>query len=83
MSLVGPRPLPMRDVGRFDEAWLMRRFSMRPGITCLWQVTGRSDVGFTDWVALDLKYIDEWSLRLDSRILLRTIPAVLAGTGAR
>jgi exopolysaccharide biosynthesis polyprenyl glycosylphosphotransferase len=83
MSLVGPRPLPIRDVGRFDEAWLMRRFSMRPGITCLWQVTGRSDVGFNDWVALDLKYIDEWSLRLDLSILLQTVPAVLAGAGAR
>ena len=83
MSLVGPRPLPVRDVGRFDEAWLMRRFSMRPGITCLWQVTGRSDVGFTDWVALDLKYIDEWSLRLDLAILFKTVPAVLTGAGAR
>ena len=83
MSLVGPRPLPIRDVGRFDETWLMRRFSMRPGVTCLWQVTGRSDVGFNDWVALDLKYIDDWSLRLDLEILLKTIPAVLAGAGAR
>ena len=61
----------------------MRRFSMRPGVTCLWQVTGRSDVGFTDWVALDLKYIDDWSLRLDLGILFKTIPAVLAGAGAR
>ena len=56
MSLVGPRPLPVRDVGRFDEPWLMRRFSMRPGLTCLWQVSGRSELGFDRWVALDLKY---------------------------
>jgi len=82
MSLVGPRPLPLRDVGHFSEPWLMRRFSVLPGLTCLWQVQGRSDLGFDDWVALDLKYIDEWSLSLDFRILLKTIPAVLRATGA-
>lgn len=82
MSLVGPRPLPVRDVGRFCEAWLMRRFSVTPGITGLWQISGRSDVGFDQWVALDLEYIDQWSLRLDLLILLRTVPAVLRARGA-
>jgi exopolysaccharide biosynthesis polyprenyl glycosylphosphotransferase len=82
MSLVGPRPLPVRDVDRFAEAALMRRFSIRPGITCLWQIGGRSTLGFDDWIRLDLKYIDEWSLTLDMLILVRTIPAVIRGTGA-
>jgi len=82
MSLVGPRPLPVRDVHRFTEAALMRRFSIRPGITCFWQIGGRSTLGFGEWIRLDLKYIDEWSLWLDFLILLRTIPAVLRGTGA-
>jgi exopolysaccharide biosynthesis polyprenyl glycosylphosphotransferase len=83
MSLVGPRPLPVRDVGRFDQSWLMRRFSVLPGMTGLWQVSGRSDLGFGDWAALDLEYIDRWSLRLDLEILVRTFPAVLNGVGAR
>jgi exopolysaccharide biosynthesis polyprenyl glycosylphosphotransferase len=82
MSLVGPRPLPTRDVDRFSEPWLMRRFSMRPGLTCLWQIGGRSDLSFQRWIALDLEYIDRWSLWLDTLILLKTIPAVLRGTGA-
>jgi len=82
MSLVGPRPLPVRDVARFAEPWLMRRFSMRPGLTCLWQVSGRSELGFDRWVALDLEYIDRWSLGLDALLLLKTIPAVLRGKGA-
>ena len=82
MSLVGPRPLPVRDVHRFSEAALMRRFSMRPGITCLWQISGRSNVGFDDWIKLDLRYIDEWSLTRDFLILARTLPAVLKGNGA-
>ena len=82
MALVGPRPLPLRDVGLFASGWLMRRFSMRPGLTCLWQISGRSAVDFDRWVTLDLAYIDNWSLRLDARILLQTIPAVLSGTGA-
>lgn len=83
MSLVGPRPLPVRDVGRFEEGWLMRRFSMPPGLTCLWQINGRSEVDFARWVQLDLEYIDRWSLRLDCLILLKTIPAVLHGRGAQ
>jgi lipopolysaccharide/colanic/teichoic acid biosynthesis glycosyltransferase len=82
MSLVGPRPLPVRDVSRFNEARLMRRFSVRPGITCLWQVNGRSDTNFDRWVQLDLDYIDNWSLTLDAQILVKTVPAVLAGNGA-
>jgi len=82
MSLVGPRPLPVRDVSRFAEPWLMRRFSVRPGLTCLWQISGRSELGFDDWIALDLEYIAHWSLLLDLKILLRTIPAVFGGKGA-
>jgi exopolysaccharide biosynthesis polyprenyl glycosylphosphotransferase len=82
MSLVGPRPLPLRDVDRFTEAALMRRFSVKPGLTCLWQVQGRSEIGFEDWLSLDLQYIDHWSLALDFHILLRTVPAVLSGRGA-
>jgi exopolysaccharide biosynthesis polyprenyl glycosylphosphotransferase len=82
MSLVGPRPLPKRDVARFDDASLMRRFSVKPGLTCLWQINGRSDTDFDRWIELDLKYIDGWSLGLDLRILAKTIPAIIKGTGA-
>ena len=82
MSLVGPRPLAVRDVRRVEAAWLMRRFSVRPGLTCLWQVNGRSHTSFDEWVRLDLDYIDNWSLALDMRILLKTVPAVLSGYGA-
>jgi exopolysaccharide biosynthesis polyprenyl glycosylphosphotransferase len=82
MSLVGPRPLPWRDVRRITLPSDMRRFSMRPGLTCLWQVQGRSNLDFARWVKLDLEYIDTWSLALDCRILVRTIPAVLSGNGA-
>jgi exopolysaccharide biosynthesis polyprenyl glycosylphosphotransferase len=82
MSLVGPRPLPVRDVNRIDVQWHRRRFSIKPGITCLWQVNGRSNIGFTDWVRMDLEYIDKWSLRLDLKILMKTIPVVLRGPGA-
>jgi lipopolysaccharide/colanic/teichoic acid biosynthesis glycosyltransferase len=83
MSFVGPRPLPVRDVSRFNEGRLMRRFSVVPGLTCLWQIGGRNEIGFDEWLRLDLHYIDEWSLRLDFLILLRTIPAVIRGTGAQ
>ena len=82
MSLVGPRPLPVRDVGRFSEAWLMRRFSVKPGVTCLWQIGGRSNTDFDRWIQLDLQYIDNWSLSLDCWILLKTLPAVLSSRGA-
>jgi exopolysaccharide biosynthesis polyprenyl glycosylphosphotransferase len=82
MSLVGPRPLPRRDVSRITRPADMRRFSMRPGLTCLWQVQGRSNLDFERWVELDVEYIDTWSLTLDCRILLKTVPAVLSGKGA-
>lgn len=82
MSLVGPRPLPVRDYEGFDEDWQRRRFSVRPGITCLWQVKGRSGISFDRWMELDIEYIDNWSLVLDANILLKTIPAVLKGSGA-
>jgi len=82
MSLVGPRPLPLRDYEGFTEDWQRRRFSVRPGITCLWQVTGRSNIGFDQWMELDLKYLDEWSIWLDLKILAQTIPAVMKGSGA-
>lgn len=82
MSLVGPRPLPVRDYEGFDKDWQRRRFSVRPGITCLWQINGRSAIPFEQWMKLDLQYMDEWSLWLDLKILARTIPAVLKGTGA-
>ena len=83
MSLVGPRPLPVRDYEGFNEDWQRRRFSVKPGITCLWQVNGRSGISFEQWMLLDLQYMDEWSLWLDLKILLRTIPAVFAATGAK
>jgi exopolysaccharide biosynthesis polyprenyl glycosylphosphotransferase len=82
MSLVGPRPLPVRDVERIEVRWHKRRFSIKPGITCLWQVNGRSEIGFEDWVRMDLEYIDRWSLVLDIIILMKTIPAVFKGPGA-
>jgi exopolysaccharide biosynthesis polyprenyl glycosylphosphotransferase len=83
MSLVGPRPLPLRDVQRFSQSWLMRRFSVLPGLTGLWQVSGRSSLtNKEDWIALDLAYVDHWSFWLDLEILVRTVPAVLSGKGA-
>ena len=82
MSLVGPRPLPVRDIERIDVQWHKRRLSMQPGMTGLWQVNGRSDVSFDHWVRMDLEYIDKWSLALDLNILLKTIPAALKGSGA-
>ena len=82
MSLVGPRPLPVRDYQSFSTAWHRRRFSVKPGITCLWQVMGRNSIPFERWMELDMEYIDKWSLRLDLEILLKTIPAVMKGSGA-
>ena len=82
MSLVGPRPLPLRDFDRFDTQWHKRRLSVKPGMTCLWQVNGRSNIDFDHWVQMDLEYIDNWSLGLDMKILLKTIPAILRGSGA-
>jgi exopolysaccharide biosynthesis polyprenyl glycosylphosphotransferase len=84
MSLVGPRPLPVDEVMRFDNLAHRRRLSVKPGLTCLWQISGRNQISdFKDWVRLDLEYIDNWSLWLDLKILIRTIPAVLIGTGAK
>jgi exopolysaccharide biosynthesis polyprenyl glycosylphosphotransferase len=84
MSLVGPRPLPLYEVESFQSASHRRRLSMKPGLTCLWQIRGRNNVrNFEDWVKMDLEYIDNWSLLLDLKILLKTIPAVLLGAGAK
>ncbi len=83
MSLVGPRPLPIRDFQRFYDNTHRRRFSVKPGITGLWQISGRSDVKFQEWMNLDLKYVDDWDLLLDLKILLKTVPVVFAGTGAK
>ena len=84
MSLVGPRPLPVDEVKRFSDLAHRRRLSVKPGLTCLWQISGRNQIkDFKDWVRLDLEYIDNWSLWLDLKILLRTIPAVFAATGAK
>ena len=82
MSLVGPRPLPLNEQQQI-RGWQRRRLSMKPGITGLWQVSGRSDISFEQWMQLDLRYVDTWSLGADVRILLRTVPVVLFGKGAR
>ncbi len=79
MSLVGPRPLPLRDCQGFEEDQHRRRFSVPPGLTCLWQICGRSSVPFERWMQLDLQYIDHWSLWLDFKILVWTLPVVLEG----
>jgi len=81
MSLVGPRPPVPSEVEKY-ESWARRRLSVRPGLTCLWQISGRNHINFKEWMELDLHYIDNWTLSLDLEILLRTVPAVLAGRGA-
>jgi exopolysaccharide biosynthesis polyprenyl glycosylphosphotransferase len=81
MSLVGPRPLPLYEASRIKGAQ-RRRLAVRPGVTGLWQVSGRNMVAFEEWMRMDLLYVDQWSLFLDLRILLRTIPCVLSGKGA-
>lgn len=81
MSLVGPRPTLPAEVEQY-QAWFRRRFSMRPGVTCLWQVSGRREIQLDKWMQMDLEYLDHWSLWLDVKILLKTIPAVLFGHGA-
>ena len=84
MSLVGPRPLPLYEVEKFENTAQRRRLSVKPGLTCLWQIRGRNEVkDFSDWVKLDLEYIDKWSLGLDFKILARTVPTVFFGLGAR
>jgi len=82
MSVVGPRPPLPSEVDRY-ERWHRRRLSVKPGLTCIWQVSGRNEIDFEDWMKLDLAYIDQWSLWLDLKIVFRTIPAVLFGRGAR
>jgi exopolysaccharide biosynthesis polyprenyl glycosylphosphotransferase len=81
MSLVGPRPLPVRDYQGFDQDWHRRRFSVRPGITCLWQINGRHEVTFEEWMRLDMEYIDRWSLWLDVKVLAQTVPALIRRPG--
>ena len=82
MSLVGPRPMSIRDVELFDRGLQRKRFSVRPGITCIWQISGRSNLTFDQWLELDLRYIDSWSLKLDIMILLKTVPVLLKREGA-
>jgi exopolysaccharide biosynthesis polyprenyl glycosylphosphotransferase len=82
MSLVGPRPIVMRDYLGISKDWQRRRFSVKPGVTCLWQVSGRSTISFDRWMQLDIDYIDHWSVWLDVKILMWTVPAVIRGSGA-
>ena len=82
MSLVGPRPLPVHEQQQISGA-MRRRLSMKPGITGLWQVSGRSNISFEEWMKLDLEYLDNWSNLEDIRLLVLTLPAVIAGRGAK
>jgi exopolysaccharide biosynthesis polyprenyl glycosylphosphotransferase len=82
MSLVGPRPMSQRDVNLFDRGIQRKRFSVQPGITCIWQISGRSNLPFEKWLELDLEYIGNWSFWLDISILLKTLPAILKSKGA-
>jgi exopolysaccharide biosynthesis polyprenyl glycosylphosphotransferase len=83
MSLVGPRPLPVYEIEKIEKHAQRRRLSVKPGLTCLWQIAGRNGIrNFEEWVALDLQYIDNWSLWLDAKILALTLPAVIRGAGA-
>jgi exopolysaccharide biosynthesis polyprenyl glycosylphosphotransferase len=81
MSLVGPRPPVPAEVAKY-EAWQRRRLSVRPGLTCVWQVSGRNEISFEEWMYLDMQYIDHWSLRQDLELMVRTVPVVLTGRGA-
>lgn len=81
MSLVGPRP-PILEEVRLYQPWQLRRLSVRPGLTCLWQISGRSRIGFDEWMRLDMEYIDRRCFALDLKILLLTVPAVVSGRGA-
>ncbi|MCK5126014.1 MAG: sugar transferase [candidate division Zixibacteria bacterium] len=81
MSLVGPRPPLPKEVMKYDR-WQRRKLAVKPGLTCLWQINGRNDIDFEDWMKLDLEYIDNWSLWLDTKILAKTVPTVLKGNGA-
>ena len=81
MSVVGPRPPVPSEVARY-EAWQRRRLSVRPGLTCVWQVSGRNHISFEQWMLLDMQYIDHWSLLQDLRLILRTVPVVFTGRGS-
>ncbi len=81
MSLVGPRPPVPSEVAKY-EAWQRRRLSVRPGLTCVWQVSGRNEISFEEWMLLDMRYIDHWSLSQDIQLILKTFPVVLMGRGA-
>jgi exopolysaccharide biosynthesis polyprenyl glycosylphosphotransferase len=81
MSLVGPRPPLPSEVARY-QAWQRRRLSVRPGLTCIWQVSGRNQISFEEWMYLDMRYIDNWSLSQDLQLIFRTVPVVLTGRGA-
>ena len=81
MSIVGPRPPVPKEVAKY-EAWQRRRLSVRPGLTCIWPVSGRNQIGFEDWMRLDMRYIDHWSLVWDFRLILATVPVVVTGRGA-
>ena len=81
MSIVGPRPPVPSEVASY-ETWQRRRLSVRPGLTCVWQVSGRNEISFQDWMLLDMRYIDHWSLREDFSLICRTVPVVLTGRGA-
>jgi exopolysaccharide biosynthesis polyprenyl glycosylphosphotransferase len=82
MSLVGPRPMSIRDVDLFDHGVQRKRFSVQPGLTCIWQISGRSNLPFEKWLELDLEYIENWNFWLDLKILLKTLPAVVKSSGA-
>jgi lipopolysaccharide/colanic/teichoic acid biosynthesis glycosyltransferase len=81
MSIVGPRPPVPSEVAKY-ETWQRRRLSVRPGLTCIWQVSGRNQISFEEWMYLDMQYIDHWSLTSDLTLLLQTVPVVLTGRGA-
>jgi lipopolysaccharide/colanic/teichoic acid biosynthesis glycosyltransferase len=81
MSIVGPRPPVPSEVAKY-EAWQRRRLSVRPGLTCVWQVSGRNQISFEEWMYLDMQYIDHWSLAHDFQLILKTVPVVLTGRGA-
>lgn len=81
MTIVGPRPAVPREVAQY-KVWQRRRLSVRPGLTCYWQVSGRNEIGFDEWMQLDLQYVDTWNLRIDLELIAKTIPVVLTGRGA-
>jgi exopolysaccharide biosynthesis polyprenyl glycosylphosphotransferase len=81
MSVVGPRPPLPKEVEKY-AAWQRRRLSVRPGLTCIWQVSGRNQISFEEWMYLDMQYIDDWSLMTDLRLILKTVPVVITGSGA-